>query len=130
MWFRIVGKLDKIEIDLPKSKFKKALSIFGFVLMTFLSSILLEMGFRMNLNYWLKDNAVEQMELLVIDKYISKGKTTAYYIVFDSNCGRLKNKVGPKKYAAFSIGEQYKASVNHGFLEGYFLTKPLSKISW
>jgi hypothetical protein len=98
--------------------------------MTFLSSILLEMGFRMILNYWLKDNAVEQMELMVIDKYISKGKTTAYYIVFDSNCGRLKNKVGPKKYAAFSIGEQYKASVNHGFLEGYFLTKPLHKISW
>ena len=44
-----------------------------------------EMGSRMNLNYWLKDNAVEQMELMVIDKYISKGKSTAYYIVFDSN---------------------------------------------
>ena len=59
-----------------------------------------ERGSRMNLNYWLKDNAVERMELLVIDKYISKGKSTAYYIVFDSNCGRLKNKVGPKKHAA------------------------------
>jgi hypothetical protein len=65
------------------------------------------------------------MELLVIDKYISKGKATDYYFVFDSNCGKLKNKVSSMKYAVFSIGEQHKASVNHGFFEGYFLMKPL-----
>ena len=125
----ILSKLDKIEIDIPNSKFKIAPSILGFVIMTFLSSILLEMGLRKNLNYWLKDKAVEKMELRVIDKYISKGKTTAYYIVFDSNCGRLKNKVSQKKYAVFSKGEQFTASVNNGFFEGYFLTKPLRNIS-
>lgn len=125
----ILIRLDKIEIDLPISKFKKAFSIIGLVIMTFLFSVLLEMGLRMNLNYWLKGNTVEKIELIVIDKNISRGKATDYYIVFNSNYGRLKNKVRRRKYESFSIGEKYKASVNKGFFQGYFLTEPLNKIN-
>lgn len=124
----ILIRLDKIEIDLPISKFKKAFSIIGLVILTFLFSLLLEMGLRMNLNYWLKDNTVEKIELIVIDKNISHGKATDYYIIFDSNYGRLKNKVRRRKYESFSIGEKYKATVNKGFFEGYFLTEPFNKI--
>jgi hypothetical protein len=125
----ILIRLDKIDLDLPISKIKKAFSIIGLVIMTFLFSLLLEMGLRMNLNYWLKGNTVEKIELIVIDKNISYGKATDYYIVFNSNYGRLKNKVGRRKYNSFSIGEKYKASVNKGFFEGYFLTEPMNKIT-
>lgn len=123
----ILIRLDKIDIDLPISKFKKAFSIIGLVIMSFLFSLLLEMGLRMNLNYWLKGNTVETIELIVIDKNISHGKATDYYIVFNSNYGSLKNKVRRRKYETFSIGEKYRASVNKGFFEGYFLTEPLNK---
>jgi hypothetical protein len=124
----ILIRLDKIDIDLPISKFKKAFSIIGLVMMIFLFSFLLEMGLRMNLNYWLKGNTVEKLELIVIDKDISHGKATDYYIRFNSNYGRLSNKVGRRKYESFSIGEKYNASVNQGFFEGYFLTEPMNKI--
>jgi hypothetical protein len=123
----ILIRLDKIDIDLPISKLKKAFSIIGLVIMSFLFSFLLEMGLRMNLNYWLKGNTVEKIELVVIDKNISHGKATDYYIVFNSNYGNLKNKVRRRKYETFSIGEKYRASVNKGFFEGYFLTEPLNK---
>lgn len=125
----ILIRLDKIDLDLPISKFKRAFSIFGLVLLTFFFSFLLEIGLRMNFNYWLKGNAVEKMELIVIDKNISHGKSTGYYIVFNSSYGRLKNKVRRRKFESFSIGEKYKASVNKGFIEGYFLTEPLKKIN-
>jgi hypothetical protein len=125
----ILIRLDKIDIDLPISKLKKAFSIIGLLIMSFLFSLLLEMGLRMNLNYWLKGNTLEKIELIVIDKYISQGKATDYYIIFNSNSGSLKNKVKRRKYESFSIGEKYKASVNNGFFEGYFLTEPLNKIN-
>ena len=123
----ILKRLDKIDIDLPISNFKKTFSIIGYVILIFLFSFLLEMGLRMNLNYWLKGNTVEKIELIVIDKNISHGKATDYYIVFNSNYGRLKNKVRRRKYESFTIGEKYKALVNKGFFEGFFLTEPLNK---
>ncbi len=123
----ILIRLDKIDLNLPISKIKKVFSIIGLVIMSFLFSFLLEMGLRMNLNYWLKGNTVEKIELVVIDKNISHGKATDYYIVFHSNYGRLKNKVRRRTYESFSIGEKYNALVNKGFFEGYFLTEPLSK---
>lgn len=123
----ILKRLDKIELGLPISNFKKTLSIIVYVLLLFLFCFLLEMGLRMNLNYWLKGNSVEKIELQVIDKNISHGKATDYYIVFNSNYGTLKNKVSGRNYESFSIGEKYKASVNKGFFDGYFLTEPLNK---
>jgi len=125
----ILIRLDKIDLNLPISKIKKVFSIIGLVIMSVLFSFLLEMGLRMNLNYWLKGNTVEKIELVVIDKNISHGKATDYYIVFNSNYGRLKNKVSRRNYKSFLIGEKYKASVNKGFIEGYFLTEPFNKIN-
>ena len=125
----ILIRLDKIDIDLPKSLFKKAFSVFGLFILILLSNFLLEMGLRMNLNYWLKSNSVEKIELKVIDKNVSHGKATDYYIIFNSSHGELKNKVRRKKFESFSIGEKYKASVNKGFFEGYFLTEPMNKIN-
>jgi hypothetical protein len=124
----ILKRLDKIDIDLPISKLKKAFSIIGLVILSFLFSFLLEMGLRMNLNYWFKSSSIEKIELIVIDKNISHGKATDYYVIFNSNYGQLKNKVKRRNYESFSIGEKYKASVNKGFFEGYFLTEPMNKI--
>ena len=125
----ILIKLDKIDIDLPISKLKKVISIFGLLILSFLFSFLLEMALRMNLNYWFKNSIVEKIELVVIDKNISHGKATDYYIIFNSSSGRLKNKVKRRNYESFSIGEKYNATVNKGFFEGYFLTKPMNKIN-
>lgn len=125
----ILIRLDKIDIALPISKFKKAFSIIGLVILSFLFSFLLEMGLRMNLNYWFKSGVVEKIDLVVIDKNISHGKATDYYIFFNSNNGRLKNKVKRRNYESFSIGEKYKASVNEGFIDGYFLTEPMYRIN-
>lgn len=125
----ILKRLDKIDIDLPTSNFKKTLSIIGYVLLLFIFSFLLEMGLRLNLNYWLKSSAVEKIELEVIDKNISQGRSTSYYIILNSSYGRLKNKVKPRNFESFSVGEKYKASVNKGFFEGYFLTEPMNKIN-
>ncbi len=84
------------------------------------------MGLRMNINYWLKSSYVENIELIVIDKYISQDRHgTDRFIVFNSNYGRLTNRVKRKKYESFSIGDKYKANVHKGFFEGYFLTEPL-----
>ena len=55
----ILIRLDKIDLNLPISKIKKVFSIIGLVIMSVLFSFLLEMGLRMNLNYWLKGNTVE-----------------------------------------------------------------------
>jgi hypothetical protein len=125
----ILIRIDKIDIDLPKSLLKKAFSVLGLFILIFLSNFLLEMGLRMNLNYWLKSNNVESIELIVIDKNISHGKATDYYIIFNSSYGKLKNKVRRKNFESFSIGEKYKASVNEGFFEGYFLIEPMNRIN-
>lgn len=124
----ILNKFNKTEIDIPKSLMKKIFSIFGYVLLLFLSNLLLEMGLRMNLNYWLKSDNVESIDLIVIDKYVSRGKATDYYVIFNSSNGKLKNKVKRKKFEDFSIGEKYHANVNEGYFDGYFLTEPMNRI--
>lgn len=124
----ILKKFDKIEIELPKTLLKKVFSILGLLVLIFLSNLLLEMGLRMNLNNWLKNDSEGKIELIVIDKYVSHGKATDFYIIFNSNKGKLKNKVGRKKYNAFSIGEIYQASVKEGYFDGYFLTEPMNRV--
>ncbi len=122
-------RFDKIDINLPLSKFKKAIAVIGLVILIFLFSFMLEMGLRMNLNSWLKSSTEETLELVVIDKYVSHGRASDYYVIFNSTYGRLKNKVRRRKYESFSVGEKYKVSVNKGFFEGYFLTEPMDKIN-
>jgi hypothetical protein len=121
----ILKWLNKIEIHFPKSRLNKLVSIFASLVFLFLSNFLLVMGLKMNLNYWLKSNTVENIELIVLDKNVSHGKATDYYIIFNSEKGKLHNKVSPKNFDSFSIGEIFQASVNEGFFQGYFLTQPL-----
>ena len=83
----------------------------------------------MNFNYWLKSSTVEKIELIVVDKNVSHGKSTDYYIIFNSKNGKFHNKVRRKNFDSFSIGEIFQASVNEGFFQGYFLTEPLRKIN-
>lgn len=121
----ILKRLDKIEIHFPKSRLKKLGSIFAYLVILVISNFLLVMGLKMNLNYWLKSNSVEKIELIVIDKSVSHGKATDYYVIFNSQNGKLHNKVSPTNFDTFSIGETFQASVNKGFFQGYFLTEPL-----
>ncbi len=124
----ILKNFNKIEIDIPKPLIKKIFSIFGYVLLLFLSNLLLEMGLRMNLNNWLKNDNIESIDLIVVDKYISRGKATDYYVIFNSSKGELRNKVKRKKFESFSIGEKYQANVKEGYFDGYFLTEPMNRI--
>ena len=126
----ILKRYDKIIIDinLPKAFLKKVLTVFVIFILVILSNFLLEMGLQKNLNYWLKRDTVENIKLIVIDKNISHGKATDYYVIFNSSDGILKNKVKRKNFESFSIGEKYKASVNKGFFEGYFLKKPMNRM--
>ena len=126
----ILKRYDKIIIDinLPKAFLKKVLTVFVLFILVILSNFLLEMGLQKNLNYWLKRDTVENIKLIVIDKNISHGKATDYYVIFNSSNGILKNKVKRKNFESFSIGEKYKASVNKGFFEGYFLKKPMNRM--
>jgi hypothetical protein len=121
----ILKRLNKIEIHYPKSRLKTLFSIFGQIIILFISNFLLVLGLKMNLNYWLKSNTEKKIELIVIDKNVSHGKSTDYYIIFNSKNGKLNNKVRRRNFDSFSIGETFNASVNEGFIEGYFLTKPL-----
>lgn len=121
----ILLKFDKIEMQLPPSRLKKKLLLIILIIMTFMFSFLLEMGLRMNLNYWLKSSVVENIELVIVEKYISQGRGTDRYIIFNSNEGRFTIRVRLKIYESLSIGEKFKAKVNKGFIEGYFLTEPL-----
>lgn len=121
----ILERLGKIEIQFPKSRIKKIFHIFVYIILLVISNFLLVMGLKMNLNYWLKSNTVKKIELIVVDKNVSHGKSTDYYIIFNSQNGKLHNKVRRKNFDSFSIGETFQASVNEGFFQGYFLTEPL-----
>lgn len=121
----ILKRLNKIEIHFPKSRLKKIFSIIVQLILLVLSNFLLVIGLKMNLNYWLKSDTVKKIELIVIDKNVSHGKTTDYYIIFNSQNGKFHNKVRRKNFDSISIGETFQASVNEGFFQGYFLTEPL-----
>ncbi len=124
----LLARFDKFEFNLPKTLTKKILSALLLFIMIFISSLLLEMGLRMNLNNWLKNKNVEKIKLTVVDKYVSRGKHNDYYVVFNSGNEELKNRVGRSNFERFSIGEEYEASVNKGYFDGYFLTTPMKQI--
>lgn len=124
----VLNKLNLIYLEFPNTKLKKVFIIFLSLFMIFLSNLLLVMGLKMNLNYWLKKKTIKNIELIVADKNISHGKASDYYIIFNSNGEKLKNKVKRKNFNSFAIGETYKASVKEGYFEGYFLTEPMKLI--
>ena len=116
----ILKKLKIIVIELPDTLKYKIIIILGSILFLFLSNLLLGIGSVSIFNYWLRNDKVENIELIVVDKYISNGKATDYYIIFDSKNGKLTNRVKRRNYEKFSIGEIYQVKVNKGYFEGYF----------
>lgn len=121
----IIKRLHKIEFNFPVTMFKKIVSVFVNLLLMILSNFLLIMALKMNLNFWLRSDKVEKLELVVVGKNISYGKATDYYIIFDSRAGRFHNKVSSSNYDFFTIGQSFQASVKRGFYDGYYLAKPL-----
>lgn len=122
----ILNQLEKIEFSFPKPKFNKLASIFAHLILLLISNFLLVLALKMNFNSWLRSDKVEKIELIVVDKNISHGKATDYYIIFDSREGKFHNKVSPKNYDNFRIGESFQASVKRGFFDGYYLSEPLN----
>ena len=59
-----------IEIGLPKYLLNKFISIFALFILLISMNLLLEMGLRMNFNYWLKSDNVQTLDLIVTDKYL------------------------------------------------------------
>jgi len=118
--------LGKIELNFPTITFKKVFSIFLHFLILMISNFLLIMALKMNLNFWLRSDKIEKLELTVVDKNISHGKATDYYIIFDSRAGRFHNKVSSKNYSFFTIGQSFQSLVERGFFDGYYLVEPLN----
>jgi hypothetical protein len=121
----ILNRLQKIEFSFPKRRFNKLVSIFAHLILVLISNFVLVITLKMNFNSWLKSNKVEKLELIVVDKNISLGKATDYYIIFDSSEGKFHNKVSQKNYHNFRTGESFQASVKRGYFDGYYLSEPL-----
>ena len=117
--------LDKIDLNLPKSKLKRVLSVFGYLLLFIMSSFLLVITLKMNVNYWLRSDKAEKLELIVVDKNISRGKSTDYYIIFESKKGKFQHKISSNNYKLYRVGESFKAGVKSGYFDGYYLSEPL-----
>jgi hypothetical protein len=121
-------KRSKISFSLS-SKFKQFRSIIPVVLIflfSIVSSLLLVMSLKMNLNYWLRNDSIENIKIYVTNKYISKGRGTDYYIEFDFENSKLKYMVGKGNYEKFKIGDSFDVEVQKGYFEGYFLIKKLN----
>ncbi len=121
-------KLNKVNIKV-KTPIKKILLFIGCLIFIFSSCLLLGMGLQYNFNYWFRSNNTQKINLMVAEKKVSHNSKGGndYYIIFSSDCGKLKNKVRRKKFESFLVGEKYEALVNKGFFDGYFLTKPMVK---
>lgn len=122
-------KHGKIKFELPQTQAKRIISIVLQSLLLLVSNFILGIGLWVNLNYSLKSNTEKNIELVVTAKlaYRTKGRKT-YLINFTSNVGVLRKEVSRKDYPNISVGDTYAATVQEGYFDGYFLTKPLNKI--
>ncbi|WP_027418956.1 hypothetical protein [Crocinitomix catalasitica] len=117
-----LAKWKNIDMGLAKLKtIKRVLLLVLVSILFFLSSLLIVMSLKMNLNYWLKSDVIEKIEITVDDKNVSYGRGTDYYIVFSSINGDFSNKVSRKTFDKFKPGESFNVSVNQGYFEGYYL---------
>lgn len=104
-------------------KWITTIMIYGFC---FASSLLVVMSFKMNFNYYLRSDSTEDLNIIVVNKRISHGRATDYYIDFQSNEGKLSYKTNKSDYVnRFKIGEKYVVVVSRGFFEGFFLEEKL-----
>jgi hypothetical protein len=120
--FRLVGKkefLIQISEDIRYPKISH-------FIVSFLVSSILTLGLKTNLNYFLREGAVQQFEITIIDKYIKTGRVTDYYVKFLLLDEDFSYKIGEKSFKnSFEIGKTYTVEVKKGFFDGYFLLEPL-----
>ncbi|MCB9190015.1 MAG: hypothetical protein H6600_06785 [Flavobacteriales bacterium] len=109
-----------------KSKFRY-LGMIGFSIFLIGSSALLVLSIRMNLNYWLRDQEVEKIEITVEGKHTGNGRVTDHYISIKCPQGNFSYKVSESAdNEKFIIGESYTVEVNKGFYDGYYLLQKLN----
>lgn len=91
-------KLGKVNIE-AKAPIKKILLIIGCLRLIFSSCLLLGVGLQYNFNYWFRSNNTQKINLMVVEKKVSHNSKGAngYYVVFNSDYGKLKNEVRRKK---------------------------------
>lgn len=128
----VIGTLikhGKIKFELPQTQTKRILSIVLQLILLLVSNSILGIGLWVNLNYSLRSSSEKNIELVVTAKstYHSKGHKT-YLINFTSNAEVLRREVSRKDYPNISVGDKYIATVQKGYFEGYFLTKPMNRI--
>lgn len=118
-----------IKFELPQTQAKRILSIVLQSLLLLVSNFILGIGLWVNLNYSLKSSTENNIELVVTAKtaYRTRGRKT-YSINFTSNAEVLRREVSRKDYPTISVGDKYAATVQEGYFEGYFLTKPIIRI--
>lgn len=125
----ILLKFGIVRFTLPQTQAKRILSIVLQLLFLFISNFALELGLWLNLNYSLKNSTEKNIELVVKEKSVNRGKgAKTYFINFTTGSLVLKKKVSRKEYPNISVGDKYAATVQEGYFDGYFLTKPLNKI--
>lgn len=120
---------DKIKFELPHTQTKRILSIVLQLILLFVSNSILGIGLWVNLNYSLRSSSEKNIELVVTAKtaYRTRGRKT-YSINFTSNAEVLRKEVSRKDYPNISVGDKYASTVQEGYFDGYFLTKPMNKI--
>ena len=122
----LLSKWKNIDMGFAKLKpLKRALLYILASVVFFVSSVLIVMSLKMNLNFWWKSDKVEKVVLTVENKRVSEGRGTDYYIEFYSNKGSLTNKVNHITFDKYEIGETFNASVHQGYFEGFFLTEEI-----
>lgn len=119
----IFAKWKKIDMGFSRFKPKKRVAVVICLIVAHVcTSMITVMSFEMNFNYWLRSHTSETLQLVVVDKHISTGRNTDHYITFSSIHGQFSKHTGRR---TFSIGETYKAKVNKGYFEGYFISGKL-----
>lgn len=116
----------KVDIGLTNiNTLKKIVQLFLIIVFFIVSSFLLEVSLKMNLNYLFRNDSIENIEIIVVNKHISHGRATDYYVDFKSNERKFSYKVRKKDYNNYKIGEVFNVEVNRGYFEGYFLLEKL-----
>ncbi|MCB0478798.1 MAG: hypothetical protein KDC84_11565 [Crocinitomicaceae bacterium] len=129
IYFALLAFLTIKSKAIDRNKFSQIKAIFIWLWLFLLSitmGFLITISFKWNINYWFRSNTVEEIEITIIDKRISQGRGTYYYIEFESLDETYDYKVPKSDYSKFTIGKSYTVSVQKGYFEGWFLQDKLA----
>jgi len=120
--FGLLNKRGVINLGLNKhKKLKRYIGTFFLIILTFISSFLLVMMLRSSMNYWFRSNDVTKLKVEIINKRISRGRATDYYLRLKTESSEYQLRVTKRKYNSYTIGDTELLDVNRGFFDGYFI---------